>query len=261
MTYRALFLDIDGTILTYDHTFTELTKKAIEEVQKVGVDVFIATGRPLHEINNLRKELGIQSAIGYNGAFAIHKNKVIVDYPMNEELVQKVITTAEEYDNDLVLYTAKKNYFTSLSRTEVVKFINFFQLKENEQLDGDLNNPIYSMTVMNCHESYVPAYKTLNDLVVSTVNVEGIENSYDLIQKNINKGTAVQMVLDTLGIPNDEAIAFGDGMNDKEMLQTVGTSFVMANGDPNLFQYAKYETKSVDESGIYYGLQKLGLVK
>jgi hypothetical protein len=50
-------------------------------------------------------------------------------------------------------------------------------------------------------------------------------------------------------------------MNDKEMLQTVGESFVMANGDPNLFSYAKHRTTTVDNSGIYYGLKKLGLIK
>ncbi len=71
----------------------------------------------------------------------------------------------------------------------------------------------------------------------------------------------MEKVLAVLGIPKEQAIAFGDGMNDKEMLQTVGESFVMANGDPNLFPYAKHRTTTVDNSGIYYGLKKLGIIK
>lgn len=261
MTYQALFLDIDGTILTYDHSYTELTKKAIQEAQSKGIEVFIATGRPLHELDELRAELGIRSAIGYNGAYAVYKNNVILDEPMDHDLVQHTLNLAKEYNNELVLYTDQKNFFTSLTHPEVENFIAHFQLKENELYPENLALPIYSMTVMNLSKEHVPFYKQLPNLYVSTVNVEGISKAYDLIQKNINKGTAVERVLAVLGIPKEQAIAFGDGMNDKEMLQTVGESFVMANGDPNLFPYAKHRTTTVDNSGIYYGLKKLGIIK
>ena len=67
-------------------------------------------------------------------------------------------------------------------------------------------------------------------------------------------------MLDALNISADEAIAFGDGMNDLDMLQFVGHSFAMANGNPKIFEYAKYKTTSVQEDGIYNGLKKLGLL-
>jgi len=261
MTYQALFLDIDGTILTYDHSYTELTKKAIQEVQNKGIEVFIATGRPLHELDSLRTELGIRSAIGYNGAYAVYKNNVIFDEPMDRDLIEQTLSLAKKYNNELVLYTDQKNLFTTLTHPEVNNFIARFQLKENERYPENLAPPIYSMTVMNLSKEQLPFYKQLPNLYVSTVNVEGVSKAYDLIQKDINKGTAVEKVLAVLGIPKEQAIAFGDGMNDKEMLQTVGESFVMANGDPNLFSYAKHRTTAVDNSGIYYGLKKLGLVK
>lgn len=261
MIYRALFLDIDGTILTYNHTYTELTKKAIQEAQSNGVEVFFASGRPLHELNSLRKELGIHSAICYNGAYAIYKDDVIVNEPMDPEIVQRILSFVKQYHNELVLYTDQKNYFTSLTHPEVIHFIDHFQLKENDLISDNNTKPIYSMTVMHLLKEQLSIYKDLPNLEVSRVNIDGISNAYDLIQKNINKGTAVQQVLHILNIPKEKAIAFGDGMNDREMLQNVGESFIMANGDPNLFPYAKHQTKSVDESGVYYGLKKLGVVE
>ena len=74
MEYKLLFLDIDGTILMPDHTYSESTKDAISQLKDLGIEVFIATGRPLHEIKELGQELNVDSFIAYNGAYAIYKN-------------------------------------------------------------------------------------------------------------------------------------------------------------------------------------------
>jgi hydroxymethylpyrimidine pyrophosphatase-like HAD family hydrolase len=70
----------------------------------------------------------------------------------------------------------------------------------------------------------------------------------------------IQFVLNHLGIHKENAIAFGDGMNDKEMLMNVGEGFAMGNGHPELFKYAKYKTTSVTDSGVYNGLKLLGIL-
>lgn len=75
--YKILFLDIDGTLLRPDDTIEDSSKKAIAEVKKKGIEVFLATGRPLHEISHIAEELNIESFIGYNGAYAIHKGEDI----------------------------------------------------------------------------------------------------------------------------------------------------------------------------------------
>ena len=86
--YKILFLDIDGTILTPDDTIQESTKQAVTQLQQKGLEVFLATGRPLHEIANIGEELNINSFIGYNGAFAIYKGEAIFREAMNEDTVK-----------------------------------------------------------------------------------------------------------------------------------------------------------------------------
>lgn len=86
--YKVLFLDIDGTLVTPDNKVEESSKKAIAEVQAKGIEVFLATGRPLHEIDNLASELNIQSFIGYNGAYAIYKGEDIFQEPLEKSLVK-----------------------------------------------------------------------------------------------------------------------------------------------------------------------------
>ncbi|MFA1821930.1 HAD family hydrolase [Virgibacillus oceani] len=261
MDYKILFLDIDGTILKPDHTYTESTKEAILQLKEQNIEVFLATGRPLHEVEELAAELQIESFIGYNGAYAVYQNETIVDEPMDTSAMKEFLNIAEENGHELVCYTNQRNYFTSLTDPGVRKFIRAFNLIKNDTLTDSVIDSILGATVMNLNESEEALYEFKSDVHLSPVNVYGMHNNFDIIRKNVNKGIAVGHILKQLGIGKDQAIAFGDGMNDKEMLGAVGEGFAMENAHPALFRYAKHRTSSVDESGIFHGLHQLGLVK
>ncbi|MGV3465154.1 MAG: HAD family hydrolase, partial [Heyndrickxia sp.] len=106
----------------------------------------------------------------------------------------------------------------------------------------------------------VNVYDVLQGIILSQANVEGMDYCFDVIRNNVNKGTGVKRVLDYLGLPTEKSIAFGDGLNDMEMLCNVGEGFAMGNSHPDLFQYAKHRTTDVMDSGLYNGLKSLGLI-
>lgn len=261
MSYKILFLDIDGTILKPDHKYTESTKEAIKQVKAKGIEVFFATGRPLHEIEDLAEELEIESGIGYNGGYAKYKGEMIVNDAFRPELVEEISSLAKELGNELIFYTLGTNYLTDPEDPEMEYFIDLFTMKKNARVPEDFSEAVYGLSSIKVLPEHVAHYEKFDELYMSPVNVGRLKNSYDFIQKKTNKGTAIQQVLEKLNISPDEAIAFGDGMNDKDMLQLVGHSFAMGNAHPNVFQYAKYKTTSVNEDGIYNGLKELGLVK
>ncbi|WP_075981775.1 Cof-type HAD-IIB family hydrolase [Bacillus massilinigeriensis] len=258
--FQALFLDIDGTIIKPDHTIEDSTKKAIFSAQDKGIEVFLATGRPLHEIMDIAEMLQIQSLIGYNGAFAVYKKKELFKEPMKESSVEKFINIADENNHELVLYTRNKNYFTNLHTPKVINFIDTFLLKENELFTPKVMGDVLGITLMTNDEREAAYYTEEEGFHLTQVNVAGMHKCFDIIQENVNKGVGVNRVLDHLGIPKEHAIAFGDGMNDKEMLSYVGEGFAMGNSNPDLFAYAKHKTTEVTNSGVYNGLKSLGLV-
>ncbi|MBS4205672.1 HAD family hydrolase [Lederbergia citrea] len=260
LNYQVLFLDIDGTILKPDHTYDASTKDAIIQVQEKGVKVFLATGRPLHEIRDLAEELNIHSFIGYNGALAVYQERTIVNEPMNEDTVKQFVEIAKENGHEMVLYTSEKNYFTALEKPVVKDFIDKFQMKQNEQFTLDIANQILGATLINLKEEDPSLYQVDDSYHFSQVNVEGLLHCYDVIRDNVNKGRAIKTILDLMDIPKEKAIAFGDGMNDKEMLHAAGESFAMGNAHPDLFAYANHKTTSVMDSGIFNGLKSIGLV-
>lgn len=260
MTYKILFLDIDGTILKPDHTYSETTKEAISSVKQRGIEVFLATGRPLHEIRDLAEDLDIHSFIAYNGAFALYQGNAIVNEPIPQTNMKQFIDIAAQHDHELIMYTRDKNYFTNLDWPFIRQFIDVFELKENAAFTPAIMDQVLGATILNVSPDELPLYDITSNFRFSPVHVNGTENSYDILRKNVNKGYSVEQILKLLGLQSEQAIAFGDGMNDKEMLSAVGEGFAMGNAHEDLFSYAKHRTATVTEDGIAAGLKQLGIL-
>jgi Cof subfamily protein (haloacid dehalogenase superfamily) len=259
--YKILFLDIDGTILTPDDTIENSTRAAIKEMKKQNIEVVLATGRPLHEISNLAEELQITSFIGYNGALGIYEGETIFAEPMKSEDVRYILDIADVNDHEVVCYTNSKNYFTTLEPDAVQAFQKQFHLRQNDIFTEDAIEDVLGMTIITAGNKDYSLYQFNDGIHLSQVNVEGMQHCFDVIRDQVNKGIGVEFLLKKLGIKREESIAFGDGMNDKEMLAFAGEGFAMGNAHPDLFQHAKHKTTSVTNSGIYNGLKSLGLIE
>lgn len=259
--YKVVFLDIDGTILRPDDTIEDSTKRAIMQLKEKGIEVILATGRPLHEITDLGEELNIHSYIAYNGAYALYQGETIFNETMETDDVNRFIQIANQNQHDLVLYTNNKNFFLNLDSERVKTFKQAFHLRKNDLYLPTIASEVLGITIISSDENGDSPYHSIEEIHYSKVNVPGFTTCFDVIRDHVNKGVAVNAVLDQLGLKKEQAIAFGDGMNDKEMLSNVGEGFAMGSGNPDLFSYAKHVTTSVTESGVFNGLKSLGLVK
>ncbi|THE09117.1 HAD family phosphatase [Bacillus timonensis] len=257
---KIVFLDIDGTILRPDDTIEQSTKHAVAQLKNKGIEVFLATGRPLHEITDIGDELSVSSYIAYNGAFAVHNEKTLFNEPLPPSLVDNLLKTTKENNFDIVLYSKNKNIFPSMESGIVKEFIKTFHLKKNALYEDMNKEEILGSTIITTQEHVEVKFKHIHGIHLSSVNVEGMKNCRDVIREKVNKGVAVKAVLGALHLSPEQATAFGDGMNDKEMLSVVGSGFAMGNANPNLFSYAKYKTTDVENSGVFNGLKSLGLV-
>ncbi|WP_066187310.1 Cof-type HAD-IIB family hydrolase [Gracilibacillus timonensis] len=260
--YQTLFLDIDGTTLRSDHTIQPSTKEAIKQAQANGVEVFLATGRPIHEIQDIAKELNVHSFVGYNGALAIYEGFTVVDEPISPEVIDFYLQVAQENDDELVFYTSQLNLLTNDTKPYMKEFIDYFGLYNYKSYHKSFREEILGITIVNLRPEELHKYQLAgHDIYFSKINVAAIQNGYDVIRESVNKGEAVKKVLAHLNLPSETAIAFGDGMNDKDMLAFVGEGFAMGNADKELQPFANRQTTSVEDSGIYNGLKQLGITK
>ena len=79
----------------------------------------------------------------------------------------------------------------------------------------------------------------------------------DLMNPGINKGVAVREVQKRFGIRPEECAAFGDYMNDAEMMEAVSYSFAMSNAYPAIKKLARFETGTNVEKGVLMGIERL----
>ena len=83
------------------------------------------------------------------------------------------------------------------------------------------------------------------------------ESWVDVINANVNKGNAIKVIQDIYGISPEECVAFGDYMNDYEMLRNCGESYAMENAHDEIKKVAKYIAPSNDDEGVMQVLKKI----
>lgn len=81
----------------------------------------------------------------------------------------------------------------------------------------------------------------------------------DLNPRGVNKSVGISTLLDHFGFSAQQAAAFGDGLNDREMLQFVGRGIAMGNGHPDLLAIAPFQTKGAGDDGILHGVENFVL--
>ncbi|MGL5965419.1 MAG: HAD family hydrolase, partial [Fusobacteriaceae bacterium] len=79
----------------------------------------------------------------------------------------------------------------------------------------------------------------------------------DFMHTDSNKGEAIKKVLEILNIDKDETVAFGDYLNDLEMMKVVGHSYAMENAHDEIKKIAKYITLSNNNSGVIHSIREI----
>ena len=137
---------------------------------------------------------------------------------------------------------------------------NELDIRPMAEYDGE---PIYGLTFMSRGtERLRDPIEALQDefnFCIQDTDACGIVNG-ELINKAYHKGLAVKRLCQYLNVPQEDTVAFGDSMNDLELLQTAAVGVCMENGSPQLKAVADCICPPVTEDGLYRGVQMLRLL-
>ncbi|MGM0844430.1 MAG: Cof-type HAD-IIB family hydrolase [Bacillota bacterium] len=254
---KIVFFDIDGTLLDHDKKLPDATKKAIVQLQKNGTYVAIATGRAPFMYEGLRKELGIESFVSFNGQYVVFENEVIYKNPLNREELVKLLSTAQGLGHPVV-HLNEKTMKANIGHHPFIE-ASMASLKfphPDSQPDFYTDKEIYQ-SLLFCRDSDEAVYRE----TFSKFNfIRWHQYSMDILPRGGSKAEGIKKMIKKLGFDISEVYAFGDGLNDIEMIDTVGTGVAMGNAVPEVKEHADLITKSVDEDGIYHGLKELSLI-
>ena len=257
MPYSIVFFDIDGTLLDDRNQIPEDTKQAVAQLKQTGTKVAIATGRAPYHLKPVADELGIDMFVSFNGSYVVAGDQVVYANPLRKESLAMLEEKAKANDHPLVFLSAETCYANVEHHPRIIESFHYLSLEPPAYHRCFWQEePIYQV-FLHCQAHEEPNY--LDDLVHFT-SIRWHPYALDILPGGGSKAKGIAALLDHLGIPPEQAVAFGDGLNDKEMLSFVGMGIAMGNAHEELKPYAKWITRDVRDGGIRYGLERIGLL-
>lgn len=259
MTKKLIMFDIDGTLLDHQNEIPASTKEAIQQLKEDGHEVAIATGRAPYYINEIREALEIDSFVCFNGQYVEIDNEVIYKNPIRKELLTNLYEFSSSKEHPLV-YMGAEAMKSTVERNSTVEGcfasinIDTRNLRTSAKYFNEME--IYQ-TLLFCEAHEESAYhQSIKDLNF----VRWHQHSVDVLPIGGSKAMGIERFMEHRGFTRDQVYAFGDNLNDLEMLQFVGHGVAMGNAPDKVKQAAKYVTKDVNDHGIAYGLEMVGLI-
>lgn len=256
-----VILDVDGTLVGSDGTIPENVLEAADTLRELGARLALATGRPAEGIGGEFAQRLDASAphIFLNGALvATGRRRPIETVAVDPSALQPQIEAARRWNETLELYTAETHYADEETRP----FREHAELLDLDPEARDLEEVADACSVLKTQwiveESRVP---DLRDLKLPDcrleVGVSPLMPQWKFVQvfaEEAGKGTAAEVVAAQLGEDLADAVAVGDGANDRSLLEAVGHPFAMGNAPASLRETFP-AVGDVEEEGVLEALE------
>ena len=260
---RLIGLDLDGTTFNTQKEIVPVVAGAIEEAIRAGIVVLPATGR---QLQGVPKEFlaipGVRYALVSNGArvYDLTQKEPIYSDVFDEATAIRLIEFARGFDCLLSAYIGDEgytegidfHYYDGLLPPKMVQYMH-----DTRQLVPDLIEVLqsgkeelekFSIVFKDPAERQrcFAAFLERDDCTTTSSMPQNIEVN----TSTANKGAGLLALGKMLGIERAQIMAIGDGLNDIEMLQTVGYGVAMGNAEPEVLAAADAVTACCDEAGV-----------
>jgi Cof subfamily protein (haloacid dehalogenase superfamily) len=275
---KAIFLDMDGTILNHKNLVSIHTKEIIDQLRNQGKYVFIATGRAIDEIEGLvPKGFQVDGVVTSNGMAGYVGEKAIFKHSLPLNLVEEIIKRAREnevyyelfpYGLDRITLRQDRKYVENeitepkpesvgtnewLSRKEAINE----KIMWVDEIVGDEFSKFYFFAKSKEHiNHWKKELERLKKEIDFTTSISSNHN-VEVMAANVNKATGIQQMLKHFHLSDTEAMAIGDSDNDLPMLRLVHYSVAMKNAPDSIKEIVDDVTEfTCDEDGVAYYLKK-----
>ena len=256
--YKAVFSDIDGTLLNSQHQITPKTEEAIKNILKRGIPFIPVSARPPYAITPYTEQLGAQHGmICYSGALILDKNlTALYSVILEPQDLQKLNALLADFAHLSISYYAGLDWFCNDVNNDWIKQESEITGLSAKLLQGNLTD-VHKILVMGSAEEIQTVEPVLKQ-ALPHLSIHRSKDEYlEITTPAATKAKAIQFMEQHLGISTEQVIAFGDNFNDLDMLQYAGLSVAMGNAPDAIKQVAKEVTATNNEDGIALVLNRV----
>ena len=260
---KMVVTDIDGTIADKDANISIKVRDTIKKLKNKGIKVVLSTGRMFRATYPVLKDLELDTPIiSYQGGF--------VKEFYGEQKVLYTKYTDKTLAHEIIDYFRSKNIHINVYVNDVL-----YVEKEDEYIKKYIENRniVYSVVKdlkdvnMDCLHKVLGIDKDAEKIRIATEKLkEKYQSKLYIIRSTpyycevsnpeASKSSALCFLRDYWGFKPEEVLAIGDQDNDIDMIKAAGIGVAMGNGTPNLKDSADFITKSLDEDGFSYAMEK-----
>jgi Cof subfamily protein (haloacid dehalogenase superfamily) len=263
--YKVIATDLDGTLLNADHQVDPFTVETVRKLEKDGLKFVIATGRHYCDVAGIRDLLGINPYLITSNGARIHApdNSVLHADDLPPEIVRRLVLPeiVGTHGRVIVNLFADQDWLIDRDAPELLEFHQdsgfTYHVTDLPGHDGvDIAKALYIGEPADL--AYVSANlaREFGDALYVTYS---LPNCLEVMTSTVSKGRALRVVLDLLDVDASQCVAFGDNMNDVDMLETAGHPFMMNNANPDLIALLPNVPRIGNnfEAGVAHHLRKL----
>lgn len=247
----AVFLDIDGTLISGSLEIPEGNQRAIAAAREKGHMVFINTGRSWGNIpETLLSQFNVDGIIAGSGVMITMNGKTVYRASMGNELVRRIAEYAFNHREYWYIFEGlNRVYFLPNDVRDPASYQVLLAKPEDVQkmFDGD-EIQVIAMGV-KVPDEFKEHFK-------DEIEVFQFDTYADCVIKGTNKATGIQKVLELTGIKRENTIAVGDSNNDMDMIKFAGVGVAMANAQQSILDVADYVTESAEKCGVAAAIEK-----
>ncbi|SER80895.1 HAD family hydrolase [Salipaludibacillus aurantiacus] len=248
MNIKAMFIDMDGTLLTGANKITRRNAKAVSALMERNINVFLATGRQFEITQPYHRILGLNTPmVCLNGAsvhdgvtgYAVQTKPVKLDRERLHHL------TGDDPCN--VLVHAPDGLYCKRVNAEIEEWTR--EGRVPPRYVGDLSKAGYKDALKYSIRTGAPG-SSVSMLFEDEADVIDWDDGFEIVARGVSKWSAIQSVLEKYGIAPEETVTIGDGPNDIQMLSHAGIGVAMGNAAPAVKASADLVTSHHEQEGL-----------
>ncbi|MDO1451461.1 Cof-type HAD-IIB family hydrolase [Rhodocytophaga aerolata] len=257
---KLVVTDIDGTLVNSAYQLSDDFYAIFDKLRARGLLFAVASGRQYFNLVNrfesIKEELIF---IAENGSYVVDQGEEILVQAIEHAIVKDLIIEARTIADTYLVLCGKKKAYVESTHAYFISKVNLYYdkvefVEDLLQVEDDQFLKIAICDLAGAEANSYRHFQQKSDIL--QVKLSG-KIWVDLSHKLVDKGRAIALLQNKYSISIEETMAFGDYLNDLEMMQRAYFSYAMENAHPDIKKAARIRAKSNDENGVLEVLQQV----